>query len=86
MKTHARHRPATAAESRRALADLRQLFQVSPRMKAEARFERAKAEYTDATEALMRQDAGSIERADAALEEFTAARAALALMDEEPSE
>jgi hypothetical protein len=82
----AQRRPATRAESAKALEAVRTLFAVTPRMKAEARFERAKAEYDAATRALIAQEPDAIVRADVALTLLNEARAALAAIDAEATE
>jgi hypothetical protein len=77
-----RRRPATPAEAKRALAQVHRLFSTTPLERARYRFADAKAEYDAATRALMAQEPGASERADAALEGLNAARAALRLLDE----
>jgi hypothetical protein len=82
MRTTQRRRPATPTESARAMTDLQRLFHVTPRMRAQERFDVAKAELDAATRGLMEREPGSIERADTAMRELNEARAALALLDE----
>jgi hypothetical protein len=77
---HINRRSVTPAAARRALEQVRKLFSMTPAEIAHRRFERAKAEYTAATEALMRQEPGAAERADRALIYFNAALDALLLL------
>ena len=80
-----RPRTITPAESARALAAVQALFELTPREQAELRVRRAKDRMTEAAQAVLdgHRDAGAI--GDEALEELAAARAALALIDQEAS-
>lgn len=64
-----------------ALELMRRLGERTPREKAEARFDHAKAEFNAAAEAVLNQDVGAAQRADHALAEFNIALEALRRLD-----
>jgi len=83
MSTMQRRRHVTGAESAKALTAVQTLFDLTPAEKARARFDRCKREYDESTRALMAQEPGASERADAALLELNEAREALRAYGEE---
>jgi len=83
MNTTHRKRSPTPQESARALAQLRTLFQLTDRQKAERAFDTAKAAYDDAARALIAQEPDAKALADAALLQLNAARQVLRTLDDQ---
>lgn len=81
MKTKHRTRPATPAESARALANVRLLFQMTPREQAEERMREAKARFTEAAQAALRGDADAEQAGIDAYAAVVAAQADLAALE-----
>ena len=81
MRTTHRRRPATPAESARALANVRKLFAMTPRERAEERMRRAKASMDVAAQAVLDNDPEAAEMGDRALAELRSAQAELAALD-----
>ena len=72
-----RRRPATPAESARALANVRKLFAMTDRERAERRFADAKRLIAEAAQAVMDSDPRAAAMADQALQALRAAEAEL---------
>jgi hypothetical protein len=75
-------RTASDADVARALSDLRELWSPTPRQRAERRLDLAKERMRDAAQAVLDKHPDAARIGDEALEEFTAAQAALRLIDE----
>lgn len=81
MTTRTYRTKHSRSDIQRALQDMERLYAPTERERIERRFMSAKAAYTEATEALIRQEPGAAERADAALAVLNAARAELRRLD-----
>lgn len=81
MKTKHRARPATPAESARALETVRKLFAMTPREKAEADLRKAKALMTIAAQAVIAADPDAERLGNEAVAALQAAQAELERLD-----